>query len=111
MKKFLKFLAGFAAIASIIGGAYYVIKNFILKDEDDFDEFDDDFDDFDDFDTPDTSSDDRGYVTLNSDDDEADSDDNEATEEDEESDNDTAESAEEKDEITSDKDDDFLIEE
>lgn len=65
MKQFLKFLAGLVAIVSVIGGAYYVMKNFILK-EDDFDDNFDDFDDFDDDEELDTTSENREYVTLNS---------------------------------------------
>lgn len=96
MKKFFKFLASLIAIASVIGGAYYVVKNFILNDDDDdFDDFDDDFDDFDD---SDTSSDDRGYVTLNSGEDEADTE--------QEDTNNNNDKTTEKDE-----DNDFLIEE
>ena len=54
MKKLIKFLVSIVAVGAAIAGAYYVVKNFLLKDRyediDDFDDiFDDDFDeDFDD---------------------------------------------------------------
>lgn len=102
MKKFLKFLASLVAIASVVGGAYYVVKNFILNDDnDDFDDFDDDFDDFDDVDT---SSDNRGYVTLNSGEDESDN---------EQNNNDSKKTERTESNTTDEKEDDndFLIEE
>ncbi len=101
MKKFLKFLASLVAIVSVIGGAYYVVKNFILKDDDDdFDEFDDDFDDFDD----DTPSDNRGYVTLNPDEPEADT-------EQEKADTNEADENAEADTTDEKEENDFIIEE
>ena len=71
MKKFGKFVFTTVSIAAAIGGAVYFVKKVLNKDNnddfDDFDDFDDDFDDFDldaDDDDESTSSD-RGYVTLN----------------------------------------------
>lgn len=58
MKKFLKFLAGVAAIAGIVCGVLYFAKNVLGLGEDYEDEFDDDFDDFED----ESAEDD--YVTL-----------------------------------------------
>ena len=114
MKKFLKFLGSLIAIVSVIGGAYYVIKNFFLNDVDDFDDFDDDFDDFDDSDAP---SDNRGYVTLNSTEDGTDTNDDDefATEEATVHDNIETDKKEDtvadKENNTKKDDDDFLIEE
>ena len=72
MKKFLKFVAGVAAVAGAACGVVYCLKKFcgiaLLNRDDDFDEFDEEFDeDFDD-DYDDASDDDesgdREYVTL-----------------------------------------------
>lgn len=68
MKKFCKFLFGTLSLAVIIGGAFYVFKNFINKDaSDDFDDFEDDFEDDveDSSNKDDAVSDAREYVTLN----------------------------------------------
>lgn len=72
MKKFLKFVAGVAAVAGAACGVVYCLKKFcgidLLNRDEDFDEFDEEFDeDFDD-DYDDASDDDesgdREYVTL-----------------------------------------------
>ena len=43
MKKFCKFLLGLTAVAAVVGGILYFLKNILMKDYlDDFD--DDDFD-------------------------------------------------------------------
>lgn len=68
MKKFLQSILSVTAVIALIGGGYYIFKNYICKDiEDDFDDFEDDFDDFETEDN--TSSEDvkdtREYVTLN----------------------------------------------
>lgn len=66
MKKFLKFVAAIASATVVVLGVLYVVKNFILKDDEfDFSDFDDDFDD--DFDEA-LDLDDREYVTLNTED-------------------------------------------
>lgn len=66
MKKFLKFVAAIASATVVVLGVLYVVKNFILKDDEfDFTDFDDDFDD--DFDEA-LDLDDREYVTLNTED-------------------------------------------
>lgn len=87
MKKFLKFVAAIASATVVVLGVLYVVKNFILKDDEfDFSDFDDDFDD--DFDEA-LDLDDREYVTLNTEDEDSidvalDSDATEDTEESEE---------------------------
>ena len=66
MKKFVKFLLGLTAVAAAVGGILYFLKNVLMKDYlDDYDEDDFDNDLYD-------EEDDRGYVTLNSDEDSAD---------------------------------------
>ncbi|MFA9466987.1 MAG: hypothetical protein ACERKN_22260 [Velocimicrobium sp.] len=68
MKKFSKFVFATLSVAAFVGGAYYFVKNILNKNSvDDFDEFEDDFDDFDleEGDDCDSSKEDRGYVTLN----------------------------------------------
>lgn len=69
MKKFAKFIFTTLSIAACVGGAYYFVKNILNKNtKDDFDSFEDDFDVFDcdeDKEEDSVPSDDRGYVTLN----------------------------------------------
>lgn len=79
MKKFLKFVAGVAAVAGAACGVVYCLKKFcgidLLNRDEDFDEFDEEFDDDfdDDFDdaSDDDESGDREYVTLDMDGEEA----------------------------------------
>lgn len=68
MKKFSKFIFATLSVAAFAGGAYYFVKNILNKNtSDDFDDFEDDFDDFDleEGDDCDPAKEDRGYVTLN----------------------------------------------
>lgn len=68
MKKFSKFVFATLSVAAFVGGAYYFVKNILNKDAaDDFDDFDDDFDDcdFEEEEDCQASKEDRGYVTLN----------------------------------------------
>jgi hypothetical protein len=67
MKKFVKFMFGTVAFASIAAGAYYIYKTFIKKDStDDFDDFEDDFEDFNSEDEEEASeSESREYVPIN----------------------------------------------
>lgn len=67
MKKFGKFVFATLSVATVIGGAYYFVKNILNKNTvDDFEDFEDDFDDFEfEEDTSDSQKEDRGYVTLN----------------------------------------------
>ncbi len=68
MKKFSKFVFATLSVAACVGGAYYFVKNILNKNNsDDFDDFEDDFDDFDleEGDDCDPTKEDRGYVTLN----------------------------------------------
>ena len=71
MKKYGKLIFTALSVAAFAGGAYYFVKNILNKDsDDDFDDFEDDFDDFDvSDDTNKTTSDSRGYVTININDD------------------------------------------
>jgi len=66
MKKLGKFILGTLSAVGLAAGAYYVYKNFIKNDTDDFDEFEDDFDELDDADTDDSASGNNGreYVTI-----------------------------------------------
>jgi len=66
MKKLGKFILGTLSAAALAAGAYYVYKNFIKNDADDFDEFDDDFDEFDEADTEEDTSENNGreYVSI-----------------------------------------------
>lgn len=67
MKKLLQSILTITAVIALIGGGYYIFKNYICKDtDDDFDDFEDDFDDFE---TEDDMSfkeakDTREYVTI-----------------------------------------------
>ena len=62
MKKFLKFVAGVAAVGATVCGVLYFAKNVLGLGEDyDDDEFDDDFDEFDELDD---DEEDEEYVTL-----------------------------------------------
>ena len=66
MKKFMKFMLWLVAICGAVAVAMYFIKNILMKDYmDDYDDedFDNDFYDDDD-------AEDRGYVTINSSEDE-----------------------------------------
>lgn len=68
MKKILQIILSIVAVIALIGGGYYIFKNYICKDtEDDFDEFEDEFDDFDteEDDSFEDEKDSREYVTLN----------------------------------------------
>ena len=68
MKKLGKLVFATLSVAACVGGAYYFVKNILNKNnEDDFEDFEDDFDDFDleEGDDCDIKSEDRGYVTLN----------------------------------------------
>lgn len=59
MKKFCKFLLGLTAVAAVVGGILYFLKNILMKDYlDDFD--DDDFDN----DLYEEENDDRNYVKI-----------------------------------------------
>ena len=65
MKNLVKYFAVITSTTLAVLGILYVLKNYIIKDEDsdDFADFDDDFDyDFDDLDDADDA---REYVTLN----------------------------------------------
>ena len=70
MKKLGKFIVTIVGIAAAVAGAYYVVKNFLLKDRyediDEFDDiFDDDFDeDFDELDKEDVIFDDSDEVPV-----------------------------------------------
>lgn len=77
MKKFLKFVAGVAAVAGAACGVVYCLKKFcgidLLNRDEDFDEFDEEFDDDFDDDFDDASDDDEKSDEENgtSDDDES----------------------------------------
>ncbi len=83
MKKILKFVSGVAVVAGVVCGGVYVAKK-VLGIDDDFDDYDEDFDD--DFEDDDDEEDaqDREYVTLDIDKEEAEEADNTETAEDEE---------------------------
>lgn len=58
MKKFFKFLLGFAAVAAAVGGILYFLKNVLMKDY--LDDYDDDFDN----DLYEEETDERDYVKI-----------------------------------------------
>lgn len=68
MKKMLKLLLGLTAVAAAVGGILYFLKNILMKDY--LDDYDDDDFDNDLYDEEDEE--DRDYVTLNPDQEEAD---------------------------------------
>lgn len=64
MKKLGKFMFGTLSLATVAAGAYYLYKNYIMKDSsDDFDEFEDEFEDFDTEEEADGEA--REYVPIN----------------------------------------------
>lgn len=67
MKKFIKFLLGLTAVAAAVGGILYFLKNILMKDY--LDDYDDDDFDNDLYDEDDDEN--RDYVTLTPDKEEA----------------------------------------